>query len=197
MFCLCISAATLTSLAFLVTYTVLQSIRRSDCKMYSLKGLLSRFHYLVFNVHRRKQYSYLLVMAVSVFKRAIKNHAMLDIAAWSGKKSQTNTTSWLYSPPLGYPLARRSILLFGVTDKEYYTLALGLLSIRFAQFFKSLFSLLFRSLCCWLFGPATRDSIYYLALLCQGVLKSFLSFFSAPLASAWFAAGSLARQRVS
>ena len=120
-----------TSLASLLLYIVLQS-KLQD--IYAQR-FVSRFHYLVFNVHRR-----LFPIRICVSEASNKKpRYRLDMPSGQVKKTLSANTSSSSSPPLGYPCSAEVIAL-RLSDEGYYTSALQRLSTPLSKVFQLFFA---------------------------------------------------------
>ena len=117
-----------TSLASLLLYIVLQS-KLQD--IYAQR-FVSRFHYLVFNVHRR-----LLRHAFAFRKQAIKNHAIFRITVWSGEENSQRGRFQARRHPHSVALAARRSLLFGSVTKDSIHQPRGFCQPLHQKFFNS------------------------------------------------------------
>ncbi len=158
-----------TSLASLLLFSflLLQSedkLRRSQQQGLIAQRFVTRFHYLVFNVHRRP--------GVSLFGKSNKKpRYRLDSPLGQVKKTNRRGRFFSSSHPHSVTLAARRSLLFGLVTRDSIHQPFPVcqpLRQSFSNLFKSFLRRLSASLCRWLFGPATRVSISEPRPLCQG-----------------------------
>ncbi len=97
-------------LPWLLCYFIILQSKLQD--IYAQR-FVSRFHYLVFNVHRRHFQS-----AFAFRNEAIKNHAIAWITVWSGEENFRRGRFQVRRHPHSVALAARRSLLFGLVTKD-------------------------------------------------------------------------------